>query len=309
MSVNFEYYKIFYYVAKYQNITKAACVLKNSQPNVSRTIRLLESQLNCQLFIREPRGLRLTQCGERLYSHVEIACQHLLNAEEELNFMETDCKGTVEIGVTETALHLFLLQTLYDFKLNYPEIKIKIKNDPTPELLKALMNGEIDFAVLTTPFTPSKRLHCEKILEFHETLAGGTEYSKVATRKMTLDEICAYPLIGLSKGTATYEFYKTVFLKQHLDYRPDMEVATSDLMLPLLQNNLGIGFVAEALAAPLFQKNCLVKIDLDLELPVREVQIASEKGRGKSRATDTFYKYLKTRKEDDDHMAVSHPVM
>ena len=34
MDVNFEYYKIFYYVAKYHNFTKAAQALNNSQPNI-----------------------------------------------------------------------------------------------------------------------------------------------------------------------------------------------------------------------------------------------------------------------------------
>ena len=38
MDINFEYYKIFYYVAKYKNITKAAGVLKSNQPNVTRVI-------------------------------------------------------------------------------------------------------------------------------------------------------------------------------------------------------------------------------------------------------------------------------
>ena len=38
MNSNFEYYKIFYYVAKYENLTKAATVLKTSQPAVTRTI-------------------------------------------------------------------------------------------------------------------------------------------------------------------------------------------------------------------------------------------------------------------------------
>ena len=34
-------YKIFYYVAKYENLTKAATVLKTSQPAVTRTIHKL----------------------------------------------------------------------------------------------------------------------------------------------------------------------------------------------------------------------------------------------------------------------------
>lgn len=52
MYVDWEYYKIFYYVAKYQNFTKAARVLGNNQPNITHSMNRLESQLNCVLFIR-----------------------------------------------------------------------------------------------------------------------------------------------------------------------------------------------------------------------------------------------------------------
>ena len=40
MDTNFEHYKVFYYVAKYENLTKAASVLKTSQPAVTRTIAM-----------------------------------------------------------------------------------------------------------------------------------------------------------------------------------------------------------------------------------------------------------------------------
>ena len=60
MYVDWEYYKIFYYVAKYQNFTKAARVLGNNQPNITHAMNRLESQLNCVLFIRSNRGVTLT---------------------------------------------------------------------------------------------------------------------------------------------------------------------------------------------------------------------------------------------------------
>ena len=64
MDINFEYYKVFYYVAKYENITKAAVAIGSSQPNVTRIMKLLESQLGCSLFMRGARGISLTQRGE-----------------------------------------------------------------------------------------------------------------------------------------------------------------------------------------------------------------------------------------------------
>ena len=73
MDINFEYYKIFYYVAKYCNFTKAARALGNSQPNVTRAMNNLEQQINSLLFIRNNRGVQLTPEGERLYAHVSAA--------------------------------------------------------------------------------------------------------------------------------------------------------------------------------------------------------------------------------------------
>ena len=46
MDINYEYYKVYYYVGKYRNITKAAQALGGSQPNVTRVIKLLEDALD-----------------------------------------------------------------------------------------------------------------------------------------------------------------------------------------------------------------------------------------------------------------------
>ena len=67
MNSNFEYYKIFYYVAKYENLTKAATALKTSQPAVTRTIHKLEGELGCRLFTRSKTGMNiLWLCGGRM---------------------------------------------------------------------------------------------------------------------------------------------------------------------------------------------------------------------------------------------------
>lgn len=50
MYISYEYYRIFYHVAKCGNLTKAAEALQNSQPNMTRAIRNLESEIGCPLF-------------------------------------------------------------------------------------------------------------------------------------------------------------------------------------------------------------------------------------------------------------------
>jgi DNA-binding transcriptional LysR family regulator len=56
MTSNFEYYKIFYYVAKYGNLTRAAAALNTSQPAVTRVIHKLEADLGCRLYPQQIRN-------------------------------------------------------------------------------------------------------------------------------------------------------------------------------------------------------------------------------------------------------------
>ena len=97
MYVDWEYYKIFYYVAKYQNFTKAARVLGSNQPNITHTMNKLEAQLHCVLFIRSNRGVTLTPEGETLYARIASAAVQIQDAEAELSASTTLTHGTISI--------------------------------------------------------------------------------------------------------------------------------------------------------------------------------------------------------------------
>ena len=146
MNINLEYYRIFYYVAKYQNFTRAARALGNGQPNITRAINLLEQEIRCTLFIRTNRGVRLTPEGERLYVRVAAAMEQLQLAEEELQASSGLEHGSISIGASETALNVYLLEKLRSFHMDYPEIRLKIYNHSTPQAVQAVKKGEIDFA-------------------------------------------------------------------------------------------------------------------------------------------------------------------
>ena len=145
MDVNFEYYKIFYYVARYKNFTKAAQALGSSQPNVTRAMNCLEQQINSTLFVRNNRGIQLTPEGEKLYIRVTAAMTQLMAAEEELADSASLSHGSISIGASETALNIFLLDKLKAFHMVNPGIRLKIYNHSTPEAVDAVKNGMVDF--------------------------------------------------------------------------------------------------------------------------------------------------------------------
>ena len=103
MNINYDYYRIFYFVAKYGNISQAAKLLLNNQPNLTRTIKNLESELGCPLFSRTNRGMRLTPEGQKLYEHIKVAIEHIEAGEEEITEAIAALKdGTADIAIVTT---------------------------------------------------------------------------------------------------------------------------------------------------------------------------------------------------------------
>ena len=190
MDINFEYYKIFYYVAKYGNFTKAAGVMKNSQPNITRMINSLEHELQCTLFIRTNRGVKLTTEGEKLYNRVSAAMMQFRLAEEELSDHTGIEHGSIAIGVSEIALNLYLLEHLKKFHANYPGVRLKIWNHTTPQAIQAVKTGEVDLAVVTSPVRLENSLRQVCLQTFHEILVAGKTFQALNCnlRKLSMDQ-------------------------------------------------------------------------------------------------------------------------
>lgn len=85
MDINYEYYKIFYNVAKYGGFTVAAEKTYSNQPNLTRTIKKLEQELGVALFYKAGRNVRLTPEGEELYARIRVAVEQIENAEREIS--------------------------------------------------------------------------------------------------------------------------------------------------------------------------------------------------------------------------------
>ena len=271
MNVNLEYYRIFYYVARYGNFTKAARAMGNSQPNITRAMNLLEQEIHCTLFIRTNRGVQLTPEGEKLYIRVSAAMEQIQTAEEELNASSGLEHGTISIGASETALNIYLLEKLRTFHMEYPGIRLKIYNHSTPQAVQAVKNGEIDFAVVTTPTDAETPLKKVDLYPFQEILVGGKTFMALGSQELSLAEVQNYPFICLGRETQTWKFYQQIFERHGLELMPDTEVATTDQILPLVKNELGVAFLPEAMAREAIEKGEIVELSLRESVPQRSV--------------------------------------
>ncbi len=269
MGISFEHYRIFYNVAKYGGFTQAANAIKSNQPNITRTVKNLERELGCQLFVRSNRGVTMTPEGEKLYRHVRIAVEQIEAGEEELSSERSLQNGVILIGATEVALRCCLLPVLKKYHEAYPGVKLKLFNYTTPQAIDALKSGSIDIAVVTTPMGELRSLTSSVITGFRDVPVCGENYQSYFKSAVSFEELADYPIISLGEQTKHYEFYRDLFVRHGLEFNPDIEAATADQILPLVRNNLGVGFVPQE-----FLKNeasGVYEIKLKEKIPSRSV--------------------------------------
>ncbi len=290
MDISLDYYKTFYFVAKCGNLTMAAHQMGASQPNVTRIIKLLEAQLGSTLFVRSKTGMNLTPSGLRLYGQIRPAVERIASAEYDLKADFSLKKGVVSLGVTEIALRCFLLPILGNFHRTYPGIRFRIYNYSSGNAIDALKAGLVDMAIVTSPFPAGDSLVVQVLKSFQEWPICGSMFISLPKRAVSIEDLHKLPLISLVNGSATYSFYVEWFRRHNLPFCPDIEAATADQIIPLVGQNLGIGFVPEE-----FLKNAgtdIHPLTLLESIPQRDICCVTSKGLPFNPAAKRFHEKI-----------------
>ena len=163
---NLNFYRIFFATAKEGNISRAADRLFISQPAVSKSISLLEKELNCTLFNRSSRGVKLTEEGELLYESLAAAFEKINDAEDKLQRDLSLGVGELKIGVSNALCRHLLMDHLKNYIINNPHIKLSIDCHATINTVRLLQDNAVDIGLICETdlpsdieFIPIKKIH------------------------------------------------------------------------------------------------------------------------------------------------------
>ena len=276
MSSNLEYYKMFYYVAQLGSITLAAEKLCISQPAVSQAVRQLEQSLDSQLFLRTSKGVRLTREGEFFYRYVKTGLDNIWHGENMLRRMKDLDTGEVRIGASDMTLQFYLLPYLEKFHELYPGIKVTVSNGPTPETLRFLYDGKIDFGVVSTPFEAKSEVMRTDVKEIRNVFVAGDKFSYLKGKKLNCKILEELPCIFLEKNTSTRRFMDDYLAGHGVSVEPEFELSTSDMIVQFAMRNLGVGCVMSGFAQVELEKGNLVELEFLDEMPERHFSIITD---------------------------------
>lgn len=273
---NLEYYKVFYYVAKHKSLTAAAGELAISQPAVSQSVRQLETSLGVKLFTRASKGVRLTKEGEMLYGYVAKGYEQIMLGEQKVRQMLNLDLGEIHIGASDMTLQYYLLPHLERFHEKYPGIKVVVTNAPTPETLRNLREGIIDFGVVSTPFDAGDEIQAIVVREIEDVFVAGRKFIPYKNRMLDLQELEHMPIICLEGETSSRSYIDNFLLQNHVEIKPEFELATSDMIVQFTLRNLGVGCVVRDFASEYLDSGQLFELRFNQIIPKRHFCVVTD---------------------------------
>ncbi len=284
-------YLVFNTVAKRGNLSAAAKELLISQPAVSRSLSKLEEGLSVKLFIRNSRGVRLTEEGAILYEHTKTAFDSLDQAQKCIQRINSLGLGTLRIGASTSLCRYLLTPKLKDFVKRCPNMKPQISLGFSPSIMGDVENGVLDVGLISK--LPSvHRLEYIELMQLTDTFVAAPEYIKKQKK------------LGISPDSKEIFENGTLFLpeegsytRHHVDAILDFnqvlpssitDVKDSDSLHAFALSGVGIAAVAREFVADELKNGSLVELPLSLGGSKRSVGLCYDKTTLQSKALNSF---------------------
>lgn len=149
MRVTLEHMRHFQAVAKWGNLNLAASKIAISPSAVSRSIRIIEEDLNCPLFARRGRNIFINPEGERFLKKVQqiLGLYNGLNSESE----GSSIQGAYRAGASHWIASNLLAEKALELLEEHDGLSLEIFSQDSNASILKLLAGDLDFAVCFSP--------------------------------------------------------------------------------------------------------------------------------------------------------------
>ena len=295
MSINFEYYKVFYYVAKYKKISTAAEKLYVSQPAVTQTIQKLEEQMGGTLLVRTKSGIELTEMGRKLYKLIKESVESLDNAEYRVGKYENLQEGSIKIRTGSNVARLLLYDAVEKFSNDYPNIKIEIATGSPYHSAELIHTGEIDMMLTYLPY---KIEHSNmQVISFEEkeyVFAMSSEYYKRNNVKISkIEDLNKYSIIIPKKNSSVGNLFEKNFKEKITNFH--FEVAQEQMKKEFIMRNMGIGFLIKDEIQKEIENEDAIIVNIKDAIVKESIGVIALKDELQTYATKKLIEYMKNK--------------
>ncbi|MBI5382901.1 MAG: LysR family transcriptional regulator [Opitutae bacterium] len=278
-------------VAETENFTRAAERCNISQPSLSQQIINLERELGHKLFHRLGRRAVLTEAGITFLARARRILFEVDDAAREIRD-NPEIERTITIGAIATVAPYLLPPVLALCRARLPHLQINVLEDFQNDLTTAVLEGELDLALVTQPVIKDQRLSVESLFSEPLMLVVGKNHPLASKKIVTVTDLQTETFIMLGTSS-TLAAQVQRFCGDH-NFEPKIGYRCAQVTTAKALIDLGVGIaIFPQVAVESSDRSRLVCRNLAGLAPSREIAVIRHLQRYQSRGAEQFLTLLR----------------
>lgn len=289
--MNMKDLNVFITVAEEDNLTKASKLLYMTPQGVSKIIKNLENENDCELFLRTGNKMELTECGEHFFQYAKKTNTEYHTMRNELLRLKQKERGVVDLLSAFGIIRLITPECIRDFKEKYPDIEFHYRECPDKQIERWFRAGEGNVALSLAP--------CDETLydileleSFPVKLLVNKDHPLARKSSVTIEDLKDEPLYIESRE---FKIHDLIINKcRENGFEPNIIFETSGFSLchKMVRDNKGISVTVDFVSDDMINSNLVLLpfSDGDYEW---KICMLTRKNEVPGNGVDFFQKHIK----------------
>lgn len=264
-------------VEKQGSLTAAAERLCLTQSALSHSMKKLETQLGTAIWLREGRGLRLTQAGRYLLAQAQRLLPQLELAEERLRQFAQGERGSLRIGMECHPCYQWLLKIVSPYLRAWPDVDVDVRQKFQFGGIGALLAYEIDLLVTPDP-VHRPGLVFEPVFDYEQVLLVAQSHRLAGREHVAPADLAQETLITYPVATDRLDVYTQFLLPAGQAPRRHKTIETTDIMVQMVESGRGVAALPRWLALEYAERMAVVPLRLGKKGIAKQIHLGLREG-------------------------------
>jgi DNA-binding transcriptional LysR family regulator len=291
-------------VARARSVSRAADSLFLTQPALTARIQGLERDLGAQLFVRTPRGMKLTEAGDAFLPYAARAIETLADGRRMVNAFERGGAGKLALGAAPAVSTYVLPAVLARFSVGHPRVAVSVRTGHSEELLDLVVRDRVDLGLvraLRHPDIASTPLYEDRLL-----LVVEPKHRFALTGSIELAQIAGEQLVLFDRTSSYTELTNALFRGAGVVPLGVMELDNIEAAKKMVQQGFGVALLPQTAVAAELEAGLLCEIEIEDAEPVRR-QIVAIRRRDRGQAIGAVASFLTLLREMQSELNPERP--
>lgn len=227
------------------SITTAAKRIYTSQPGISKQIKLLEEELNAQIFHRKGKLITgLTEVGSEILERARKIVQEVNNIQQLSCETYQHKEGSLTVATSQTQAQYVLPQALTQFHEHYPNLKIDLRQATAIEIIEDIKNQKVDFAIASGNDDLGPEIIKIPCYQWDKIAIFPQDHELGDLKDITLSDITKHPILTYKIDDEKHSTFLNACKEQNITPNVVFTARDADIIKTYVRKGFGVGLIA-----------------------------------------------------------------